>query len=94
MANTVEICERLLKMGVYEISLGDTIGVATPRQVKEKLKTLAGVLPVERLAGHFHDTRGTALVNAYVSLEMGITTLDSAFGGLGGVPTLRVLPVT
>ncbi|GGA32496.1 hydroxymethylglutaryl-CoA lyase [Kroppenstedtia guangzhouensis] len=86
VANTVEICERLLKMGVYEISLGDTIGVATPRQVKEKLKTLAGVLPVERLAGHFHDTRGTALVNAYVSLEMGITTLDSAFGGLGGCP--------
>ncbi|QKI82519.1 hydroxymethylglutaryl-CoA lyase [Kroppenstedtia eburnea] len=86
VANTAEICEGLLKMGVYEISLGDTIGVATPRQVKEKLKALAGTIPVERLAGHFHDTRGTALANAYVSLEMGITTLDSAFGGLGGCP--------
>lgn len=86
VANTAEICERLLKMGVYEISLGDTIGVATPRQVKEKLKALTKVVPVECLAGHFHDTRGTALVNAYVSLELGITTLDSAFGGLGGCP--------
>lgn len=54
--------------------------------MKEKLKALAGTIPVERLAGHFHDTRGTALANAYVSLEMGITTLDSAFGGLGGCP--------
>lgn len=86
VANTVEICEALLKMGVYEISLGDTIGVATPRQVKEKLKALTKVIPVDRLAGHFHDTSGTALANAYVSLEIGMTTLDSSFGGLGGCP--------
>ncbi|MDA8351735.1 MAG: hydroxymethylglutaryl-CoA lyase [Firmicutes bacterium] len=86
VGQTVEICERLLKMGVYEISLGDTIGVATPIQVKEKLKTLTRHVPPERLAGHFHDTRGTALVNAYVALEEGITTLDSAFGGMGGCP--------
>ncbi|PTX51254.1 hydroxymethylglutaryl-CoA lyase [Melghirimyces profundicolus] len=86
LSNTAEIVNRLLEMGVYEISLGDTIGVATPRQVKEKLKALTREVPADRLAGHFHDTRGTALVNAYVCLEQGITTLDSAFGGLGGCP--------
>ncbi|WP_425484593.1 hydroxymethylglutaryl-CoA lyase [Kroppenstedtia pulmonis] len=86
LKQVVAICERLFEMGVYEVSLGDTIGVATPDQVKEKLKTLATCFPAERLAGHFHDTRGTALVNAYVSLEQGILTLDSAFGGLGGCP--------
>ncbi|SMO48340.1 hydroxymethylglutaryl-CoA lyase [Melghirimyces algeriensis] len=86
LSNTARICNRLLEMGVYELSLGDTIGVAVPNQVKEKLKALTQEIPAERLAGHFHDTRGTALANAYVSLELGITTLDSAFGGLGGCP--------
>lgn len=81
-----QICERLFSMGVYEVSLGDTIGVATPNQVKNVMNELAGNFGPERLAGHFHDTRGTALVNAYVSLEVGITTLDSSFGGLGGCP--------
>ncbi|WP_240511964.1 hydroxymethylglutaryl-CoA lyase [Paludifilum halophilum] len=86
LENTAAICERLFEMGVYEISLGDTIGVATPREVKEKLKALTGWFSADRLAGHFHDTRGTALVNAYVCLEQGVTTLDCAFGGLGGCP--------
>src|SRR5690606_18022800 len=54
--------------------------------VKEVLQDLLRLFPADRLAGHFHDTRGTALVNAYVALEMGITTLDSSFGGLGGCP--------
>lgn len=80
------VCERLFAMGVYEVSLGDTIGVATPNQVKMVLQELARAFGAERLAGHFHDTRGTALVNAYVALEVGITTLDSSFGGLGGCP--------
>ncbi|MDR6224817.1 hydroxymethylglutaryl-CoA lyase [Desmospora profundinema] len=86
LPRTASICGELLDMGVYEISLGDTIGVATPVQVREFLKALTKEIPAGCLAGHFHDTRGTALVNAYVALEMGVTTLDSAFGGLGGCP--------
>lgn len=86
VAQVAKVCERLFEMGVYEISLGDTIGVAHPRQVKEVLQQLLKQFPADRLAGHFHDTRGTALVNAYVALELGITTLDSSFGGLGGCP--------
>lgn len=81
-----KVCDRLFEMGVYEVSLGDTIGVAHPRQVREVLRELLRLFPADRLAGHFHDTRGTALVNAYVALELGITTLDSSFGGLGGCP--------
>lgn len=86
IGQVVRVCEKLLEMGVYEISLGDTIGVATPREVKEGLKTLSRHVPIEKLAGHFHDTRGTGLANSYVALEMGITTLDTSFGGLGGCP--------
>jgi hydroxymethylglutaryl-CoA lyase len=81
-----QICERLLEMGVYEISLGDTIGVATPAEVKQVLSELLTQFPAERLAGHFHDTRGMGLANAYVALELGISTLDTSFGGLGGCP--------
>ncbi|MBA4601178.1 hydroxymethylglutaryl-CoA lyase [Thermoactinomyces mirandus] len=80
------LCEHLLQMGVYEISLGDTIGVAAPQEVKQKLNELLTVLPASRLAGHFHDTRGTGLANAYVCLEAGVHTLDTSFGGLGGCP--------
>lgn len=86
VVQVAKVCERLFEMGVYEVSLGDTIGVAHPRQVKEVLRELLKLFPADRLAGHFHDTRGTALVNAYVALELGITTLDSSFGGLGGCP--------
>ncbi|WP_396654000.1 hydroxymethylglutaryl-CoA lyase [Mechercharimyces sp. CAU 1602] len=82
----IEICERLLSYGVYEISLGDTIGVATPKQVKQMLRSLGEYVPMRTLAGHFHDTHGTALANSYVALEEGISTLDSSFGGLGGCP--------
>ncbi len=83
---TVELVEKLLQMGAYQISLGDTIGVATPRQVEEVLLRLDPVCPRERLALHFHDTRGTALANVVVGLQMGISTIDSALGGLGGCP--------
>ncbi len=78
----------LLEMGVDELSLGDTIGVATPNQVGEVLDLLftQGAVPVERLAVHFHDTRGTALANVLVALQMGISIVDSAAGGLGGCP--------
>lgn len=79
--------EALLEMGVYELSLGDTIGVGTPRQVEFVLGGLlrAG-MQRGQLAVHFHDTRGTALANITVALQLGIRTVDSAVGGLGGCP--------
>lgn len=78
----------LLEMGVDELSLGDTIGVATPNQVASVLDLLLtkGAIPLDRLAVHFHDTRGTALANVLCALQMGIHIVDSAAGGLGGCP--------
>ncbi|ASS99579.1 MULTISPECIES: hydroxymethylglutaryl-CoA lyase [Geobacillus] len=80
------VADRLLAMEVDELSLGDTIGVATPKQVEDVLAEVLRRFPVERIAMHFHDTRGTALANILVSMEMGITTFDSSLGGLGGCP--------
>ncbi|MGJ3206474.1 hydroxymethylglutaryl-CoA lyase [Geobacillus thermoleovorans] len=80
------VADRLLAMGVDELSLGDTIGVATPKQVEEVLAIVLRRFPADRIAMHFHDTRGTALANILVSMEMGITTFDSSLGGLGGCP--------
>lgn len=85
-AAVVRLCERLRDLGVYQISLGDTIGVATPRQVESVLEQVMRVCPIDTLALHFHDTRGTALANVLVGLAMGISTVDSALGGLGGCP--------
>ncbi|GCD82451.1 hydroxymethylglutaryl-CoA lyase [Parageobacillus thermoglucosidasius] len=82
----IRVSERLFAMGIDELSLGDTIGVATPKQVLELLEAVLQRFPKEKLAMHFHDTRGTALANILVSLEMGITTFDSSLGGLGGCP--------
>jgi hydroxymethylglutaryl-CoA lyase len=85
----VELVGRLIDMGVYQVSLGDTIGVANPQQVEDVLGRVLGSLgtrPVSTLAAHFHDTQGTALANCLVALQMGITTIDAAAGGLGGCP--------
>ncbi|MCM3571437.1 hydroxymethylglutaryl-CoA lyase [Neobacillus mesonae] len=82
----VRISETLFEMGIDELSLGDTIGIANPKQVQEVLEVLLKRFPVGKLAMHFHDTRGTALANILVSLEMGITIFDSSVGGLGGCP--------
>ncbi|ASS75884.1 hydroxymethylglutaryl-CoA lyase [Tumebacillus algifaecis] len=82
----VYVSEKLLEMGIHELSLGDTIGVANPRQVQEVLDVLLKTIPKDKLAMHFHDTRGTAMANVLASLEMGITTFDGALGGLGGCP--------
>ncbi len=82
----VDICRRLTDMGIYQLSLGDTIGVGTPRQTEELLSALLRHLPVEKLALHLHDTRGTALANALVGLAAGVTTFDASIGGLGGCP--------
>jgi hydroxymethylglutaryl-CoA lyase len=82
----VELCRELSALGCYQISLGDTIGVGTPRQVRDVLARVLAEIPGPEVAVHFHDTRGTALANILVAVEMGITTIDAALGGLGGCP--------
>ncbi len=82
----VALVAELRKRGVYQISLGDTIGVATPLQVRDVLGRVFEVAPVDEIAVHFHDTRGTALANVLVAVGLGVTTVDSAVGGLGGCP--------
>jgi isopropylmalate/homocitrate/citramalate synthase len=76
----------LYGMGCYEISLGDTIGVGTPGKTKAMIEAVAERVPVEKLAGHFHDTYGQALANVYAALECGISVIDSSVAGLGGCP--------
>ncbi|WP_039938916.1 hydroxymethylglutaryl-CoA lyase [Streptomyces himastatinicus] len=87
ISQTVSVSRRLIDMGCDEVSLGDTIGVATPGHVQELLATLgeAGI-PAERLAVHFHDTYGQALANTLAALQYGVTTVDASAGGLGGCP--------
>ena len=80
------IAVRLLDMGCYQISLGDTIGIGTPRQTREILQVFRAEVPAERTAMHMHDTRGTALANVLVGLEMGIRDFDASVGGMGGCP--------
>ena len=82
----LEVCARLLDLGCYEVSVGDTIGVGTPVQVQGVIGILLQVIPASRLAMHFHDTRGTALANTLAALEMGVPTFDASSGGLGGCP--------
>jgi hydroxymethylglutaryl-CoA lyase len=82
----LEVSARLLDLGCYEVSVGDTIGVGTPVQVQGVIGFLLQVIPASKLAMHFHDTRGTALANTLAALEMGITTFDASSGGLGGCP--------
>ncbi len=83
---TVRLTQQLREMGVYQVSLGDTIGVANPAQVEDVLTRVLEKTPAEDIAVHFHDTQGTALANCLVSLQMGITTIDASAGGLGGCP--------
>jgi hydroxymethylglutaryl-CoA lyase len=82
----LEVTQRLLAMGAYEVSLGDTIGVGTPLQTRKLLDLLLNHIPAHRLAMHMHDTRGTALANVVVGLDRGIATFDASVGGLGGCP--------
>jgi hydroxymethylglutaryl-CoA lyase len=82
----LEVSARLLDLGCYEVSVGDTIGVGTPMQVQGVIGVLLQVIPPSKLAMHFHDTRGTALANTLAALEMGIATFDASSGGLGGCP--------
>lgn len=82
----VQLVGQLRDMGVYQVSLGDTIGVANPAQTEDVLGRVLAKHPADSIAVHFHDTQGTALANCLVSLQMGITTIDSSAGGLGGCP--------
>jgi len=81
-----EVSQQLLEMGCYEISLGDTIGVGTPIKTLEMLNAVLSCIPVHKLAVHFHDTYGQALVNILTALQQGIAVVDSAVSGLGGCP--------
>ncbi|HEY8090511.1 MAG TPA: hydroxymethylglutaryl-CoA lyase [Polyangiaceae bacterium] len=82
----LSIAKTLLAMGCYQISLGDTIGAGTPRQTGQILELVLGEIPRDQIAMHMHDTRGTALSNVLVGLEMGIRDFDASVGGLGGCP--------
>jgi hydroxymethylglutaryl-CoA lyase len=86
VGRVVELTDQLLSLGVFEVAVSDTIGVAHPAQVQEVLHALLTRVAVDRLALHFHDTRGTALANVLTGLSMGITTFDASAGGLGGCP--------
>jgi len=81
-----ELGEILLRMGCYEVSLGDTIGVGTPPKIKRLLEIVSRHVPLKYLAVHFHDTYGQALVNIYSALEFGVAIIDSSVAGLGGCP--------
>lgn len=80
------LSKRLIELGCYEVSLGDTIGVGTPKQITDMISVVAQDVPVEQLAIHCHDTYGQALANIYAALECGIGTIDSSVAGLGGCP--------
>jgi hydroxymethylglutaryl-CoA lyase len=81
-----DVARRLFDLGVQEVSLGDTIGVATPNQVPDVAGPLLEEFGPQGVALHLHDTRGTALANAFAGLLLGVTTFDSSAGGLGGCP--------
>lgn len=81
-----DVANALLDMGCYEVSLGDTIGVGTPKSVIDLINTLQQSIPLDKLAMHLHDTYGQALANIYASWQMGIQTFDASVAGLGGCP--------
>jgi hydroxymethylglutaryl-CoA lyase len=81
-----EVAAALYEMGCYEVSLGDTIGTGTPGKTQAMIEACAKRVPLEKLAGHYHDTYGQALANVYASLELGVATFDASVAGLGGCP--------
>jgi hydroxymethylglutaryl-CoA lyase len=86
VADVVRVAQRLHALGCYEISLGDTVGVGTPRKARAMLEAVAAVVPVQALAVHFHDTYGQAIANIAACLEAGVRVVDSAVSGAGGCP--------
>jgi hydroxymethylglutaryl-CoA lyase len=85
-AAVAEVSAALIEMGAYEVAVSDTIGIAHPGQVPHVVEAVAKRVPIDRIALHFHDTRGTALANVLVALQLGVTTFDASAGGLGGCP--------
>jgi hydroxymethylglutaryl-CoA lyase len=85
-AAVANVASALFDMGCYEISLGDTIGVGTPGATRDMIDAVARRVPIEKLAGHFHDTFGMAIANICAALEMGVAVFDSSVAGLGGCP--------
>lgn len=86
LAKVLEVAIGLYRLGCYEISLGDTIGVGTPLKARALIETLSEKIPIERLAVHFHDTYGQALANIFAVLPLGVQVIDSSVAGLGGCP--------
>ncbi len=86
LRDVVRVASRMHAMGCYEISLGDTIGIGTPGKARDMLHAVAGDVPIEALAVHFHDTRGQALANVLACLEEGVAVVDSSVSGTGGCP--------
>ncbi len=86
VSDVVRVSKRLFELGCYEISLGDTIGIGTPKNARAMLLAVAGEIPMASLAVHFHDTRGQALANILACLEEGVRVVDSAVSGTGGCP--------
>jgi hydroxymethylglutaryl-CoA lyase len=83
---SLSIAHRLLELGCYQVSLGDTIGVGTPLQTRDIVNAFLAEIPAQKLALHLHDTRGTALANALVGLELGVRDFDASVAGIGGCP--------
>ena len=81
-----QVAKTLYEMGCYEVSLGDTVGVGNPDSIRRMLDACARVVPLEKLAGHYHDTYGMAIANVHASLEMGLAVFDASVAGLGGCP--------
>lgn len=86
LGKVIEVVKQLADIGFEQLSLGDTIGIGSPTQTRDIVAAVSEVVPLDRIALHLHDTRGTALANALVGLSMGITTFDTSIGGLGGCP--------
>jgi len=84
--DVINLAAKMIEMGCFQISLGDTIGAGTPVQAKSMVQKVAEKVPLSKLALHFHDTRGQALANIYACLELGVTVIDASISGLGGCP--------
>ncbi len=85
-SEVARVTKALIELGCYEVSLGDTIGIGTPLKAQAMAKTVLETVPADKLALHFHDTRGQALANLFACLELGIATIDASVAGLGGCP--------
>jgi isopropylmalate/homocitrate/citramalate synthase len=85
-AKVADVAARLVDLGAYEVAVSDTIGIAHPGQVPDVVGEVSRRIPLAQIALHFHDTRGTALVNVLAGLQSGITAFDASAGGLGGCP--------